>query len=279
MEVGPYKIGVIVQARLGSTRLPNKVLKKIPVGGKETVLSRIVNSVKEISTISNVVVATSELKQNDILDDYCKKIDVECFRGDENNVLSRFYFITKLYNFDYIIRLTGDNPIIDSKLLNEFINNHILKQLDYSNSQFLPLGCNFEMIKASEIIVAHEKANEKYDLEHVTPFIKRNAKKQETYSFSRYKSSRNLRFTIDYPSDYAFLNIIFSEINSDNINLDSIIKYVKENSWLTRINENNFQNTQTNSLIYEIKLLLPLLEESEISLLKTWVLNKKNKNL
>ena len=132
MEVGQFKIGFIIQARLGSLRLPNKVLLPLPVGSKKTIISEIIENLKYISDVSNIIVATSTSKVNDDLEKYINNINVKCFRGSENDVLSRFYNIILKYKFQYIVRLTGDNPVLDYILLKEFIDDFILKNLDYS---------------------------------------------------------------------------------------------------------------------------------------------------
>ena len=181
MAVGQFKIGVIIQARLGSTRLPNKVMLPLPVGSEKTIISEIIERVKDVSEISNVIVATSISKVNDDLESYIDSLKVECYRGSENDVLSRFYEIVIKHDFEYVIRLTGDNPIVDNILLKEFISNFISNDLDYSYSNNLPLGCNFEMMKASEIIKAYKNTEDLFDKEHVTPYIKRFAKKTEDF--------------------------------------------------------------------------------------------------
>lgn len=241
MAVGQFKIGVIIQARLGSTRLPNKVMLPLPVGSKKTIISEIIERVKDVSGISNVIVATSRSKVNDSLESYIDSLKVECYRGSENDVLSRFYDIIIKYKFEYIIRLTGDNPVLDILLLKEFINNFISNDLDYSCSINLPLGCNFEMMKASEIINAHENSNNLFDREHVTPYIKRNANKTADFTFNNIKVIPNLRLTIDYASDYAFINLIYTMLKGKSKSVKNIINLIEKNNWLLDINENKFQ--------------------------------------
>ena len=132
MAVGQFKIGVIIQVRLGSTRLPNKVMLPLPVGSERTIISEIIERVKDISEISNVIVATSTSKVNNDLESYINGLKVQCYRGSENDVLSRFHDIAIQHELEYIIRLTGDNPIVDSTLLREFIFQFISNNLDYS---------------------------------------------------------------------------------------------------------------------------------------------------
>ena len=126
MVDGRYNdIGFIIQARLGSTRLPNKVLKPLPFDGEKPVLKVIIDEVLRISKFSNIIVATSKSTINDKLEGFCKSIGVEAYRGDEENVLSRFNTIIKNKSFKHVVRLTGDNPFIDSSLLKESLDYHL----------------------------------------------------------------------------------------------------------------------------------------------------------
>lgn len=264
MVVGQYKIGAIIQARLGSTRLPNKVLMPMPIGSKESIISQVIKGVKKVSEVSKIVVASSSSVINDYLETHVRSFNIDCYRGDENDVLSRFYEIVKKYSFDYVIRFTADNPIVDDVLLKEFINNFIAQDLDYSYSQNLPLGSNFEMMKANQIIVAHEKTKSFYEKEHVTPYIKRHAKNTEDYKFKKIEFNKELRLTIDYPSDYALIGLIFSMLKDKPKSLKNILKLIEDNSWILKINQNNFQKKNYKSIEEEIENILPVLREREL---------------
>jgi len=273
MAVGQFKIGVIIQARLGSTRLPNKVMLPLPVGSERTIISEIIERVKDVSEISNVIVATSISKVNDDLESYIDSLKVECYRGSENDVLSRFYEIVIKHNFEYVIRLTGDNPIVDNILLKEFISNFISNDLDYSYSNNLPLGCNFEMMKASEIIKAYKNTEDLFDKEHVTPYIKRFAKKTEDFLFNNIGVINNLRLTIDYASDYAFINLIYTMLKNKSKSVKNIIKLIEGNLWLLDINNTNFQKKEFKNIDEEIENILPLIKERELYRLKKLLIN------
>ena len=275
MAVGQFKIGAIIQARLGSTRLPNKVMLPLPVGSEKTIISEVIERVKDVSEISNVIVATSISKVNDDLESYIDSLKVECYRGSENDVLSRFYEIVIKHNFDYVIRLTGDNPIVDNILLKEFISNFISNDLDYSYSNNLPLGCNFEMMKASEIIKAHKNSEDLFDKEHVTPYIKRFAKKTEDFLFNNIVVINNLRLTIDYASDYAFINLIYTMLKDKSKSVKNIINLIGDNLWLLDINNINFQKKEFKNIDEEIENILPLIKERELKRLHNLLINKK----
>jgi len=274
MGDGQYKIGAIIQARLGSTRLPNKVLKQLPSGTNKTVISQIINQINKINIIDDVLVATSKSSINDELENYLLGIDVSCFRGSEEDVLSRFYYIVQEYNYDYVLRFTGDNPIIDQGYLKEFLNYCINNGLTYANTSNLPLGCNFEFISAKEINKAHLGTDNKYDREHVTPFIKKNAELKETYIFENYSNHFNLRLTIDYPTDYLVIDYLFKKIVKNEISLSRIEKIVAKEKWILNVN-NNIQKRKFEYLSEEIEFILPFLDEYELIRIRKKLLNEK----
>ncbi len=263
MEVGQYKIGAIIQARLGSKRLPNKVL--MPIGnGNRTILSQIINQLNKVIKINKVVVATSVSKINDKLETYIKEFNIDCYRGDEENVLSRFSDVIKQNDFDYVLRFTADNPVIDTIYLEEFIENVLTKKLDYSYSKSLPLGCNFEMINAKLLVESDEKATEVYDKEHVTPYVKRMTENKSIFEFPMRSLFRELRLTVDYPTDYSFLYLVSSMLKDKELNLDNILALIKDNNWLLKINESNFQKKEYKDIAEELSDLLPILQVREM---------------
>lgn len=273
MEVGQFKIGAIIQARLGSTRFPNKALMSLPLGGNETILSQVINGVKKAPRVSKIIVASSISLVNDDLEKHVSDFNIDCYRGDENDVLSRFYEIVKKHKFDFVIRFTADNPIIDESLLEEFIANFIAKDLDYSCSQNLPLGCNFEMMKAEQIIEAFENTENLYDKEHVTPYIKRHSKKIEYYTFKEVEFNKELRLTIDYPSDYAFIGLIYSMLKEEPKSLKNIFKLIEKNHWVLNINQHNFQKKNHKNIGEEIENILPIIKERELKRLERLLKN------
>lgn len=264
MVVGQFKIGAIIQARMGSKRLPNKVLLPLPVAGEKTIIRHIIESLTRVDAIHDIVVATSYDHNNDDLANYIQLMSIACYRGSEVDVLSRFYDVVVNERFDFVIRITGDNPIIDSRLLEDFIDEFLRGDLDYLASKNLPVGCNFEMMRSEEIVNAHQNAIDAFDKEHVTPYIKRNAKKQGEYFFQGIIFDDKLRLTIDYPSDYAFLNIIFAELGDEQVTLNRVLEIVEDNKWLLSINSNNYQKIHYSSLSEEIQSILPLLKSREM---------------
>ncbi|SDW45557.1 spore coat polysaccharide biosynthesis protein SpsF [Lutibacter oricola] len=278
MVDGHCKILAVIQARLGSTRLPNKVLMSMPANSEVSILQRIIDALYLEKKISKVVVATSTNKINDDIENICGKLNVSCFRGSENDVLSRFYEVIKDSDYDFVLRFTGDNPILDIKHLDVFIKNHLEKSLNYSYSEGLPLGCNFEMISTEVLKIAYKESTDSYDREHVTPFIKRNFKLIETFNFSVSEKFKKYRFTVDYPSDYALLSLMYSMLeNKASFELLDFIDLIDKNPWLLKVNEENTQKNKFDSLEEEVNYILPKVRELELLFIEKLLLNAKEK--
>lgn len=273
MVDGQFKIGAIIQARLGSIRLPNKVFMPIGEAGR-TIISQVIFQLKRLEIIDKVVVATSVSKINDSLEKYVKELNIDCYRGDEDDVLSRFSNVIESNNFDYVLRFTSDNPVVDLHYLEKFIKNGITKQLDYSCSKNLPLGCNFEMIRSSLLLEANIKSINIYDKEHVTPFIKRSAIKKEFFDFEKKDIYNKLRLTIDYPTDYSFIYLVSHMLKGKELNIENIETLIKNNSWLLSINETNFQKKEYKNIKEEILDILPTIRAREMKRIEKKLINE-----
>ncbi|HCK04729.1 MAG TPA: glutamate-1-semialdehyde aminotransferase, partial [Methylophilaceae bacterium] len=125
------KVIAIVQARMGSTRLPNKMLKKI---GKKSLIQIVMSRLSMSKKIDKIILATSIAKNNDTLVSHVKKLGYDCYRGSENNVLERFFLAAKKYDAEVIVRITGDCPLVDHDLVDMVINNFLNNKVDYSSN-------------------------------------------------------------------------------------------------------------------------------------------------
>ena len=136
---------VIIQARMGSTRLPNKVLKKI---GNQKVIELLIQRLKKVKKISKIIVATTTSSEDDVLCDFLKKKKIIYFRGPKKNVLKRFYLCAKINNLDNIFRITADCPLVDPEIINEAIRKYDNKKIDYLSNTLppsFPDGLDFEL--------------------------------------------------------------------------------------------------------------------------------------
>lgn len=242
MEVGQsdrLKIGAIIQARMLSTRMPGKVLMPLPFPDGPPVLARIVESLKKINRIRKIIIATSTNKENDSIEKYCIDNRINVYRGDEKDVQSRFINLIKEYGFDHIIRLTGDNPIIDSNYLEKTLDSHIKSNSDYTKTSGLPLGTNFEVVKSVALTSRVKFARTQEEKEHVTYHLARSKDTRKNFvSFS--SPIANIRLTIDYPEDYAMLTILFQH-GLKPLTLENVQKIVTQLPWIKEVNSKMIQ--------------------------------------
>ena len=225
------KILIILQARCGSNRFRNKILKKI------NQIPLVVLCVRRLSNLgSKIIVATSTNKEDDKLIKILKKNKINFFRGSLTNVLSRYQHIAKKNNkLDYIVRITSDNAFIDGELVNSVLN-HIIKiksdfyRLDHKKHK-LPKGLGLEIFTPKKIIKLKKNLSSK-DKEHVTLAIYNNKKKYiNSIPIKHLVSKKDLskiNVSIDTKEDYYFVKNIFSKFrNPTKISYKSLIKSLK----------------------------------------------------
>jgi spore coat polysaccharide biosynthesis protein SpsF len=246
----------IIQARMKSTRLPGKILMPLPLGSNKPLLSWIVESLKESLYYKKIFLATSENKENDVLIDFCNNSKIEIFRGDENNVLSRFTSIIKGCHSDCVVRLTADNPIIDTEILDKAITYHLSNNNDYTKTFGLPIGMNFEIIRSKALIKSESLNISEDDKEHVTLYLRNSDDfKKGVFTMSCIPTLKDLRLTVDYPSDFVLLsNILTQKTLNPNIKggINLIEKTFQDYPWLFEINKLNIQKKQFTTIRDEI---------------------------
>ena len=202
------KIVAIVQARLGSTRLPEKVLKK--VNGRpliEILLHRLSKSEK----IGQIVLATSIKSENDKLVSIVKNLGYEVFRGDEEDVLDRYYNAAIQYEADIVIRITGDCPLVDPALIDFLIEEYQSENVDYLsniNPPTYPDGLDIEVFSFSALETTSREAFTKHDREHATPYI-RESGKFRTMNITNDNDYSEECWALDSPEDYEVIQSIF----------------------------------------------------------------------
>jgi glutamate-1-semialdehyde 2,1-aminomutase len=210
------KVLAIVQARMGSTRLPGKVLKE--VNGKpliEILFHRLSLSKK----IDKIILATTQHKENDILAEIVEKRGFEVFRGSEDDVLDRYYQAAKIMEAETIVRVSGDSPIIDPVLLDNIITLFIQTEADFAtntNPPTYPDGMDASVCSFQTLKKAWQEASSKFDREHVTPYI-RGSNLFKKVNLENKHDYSNERWTVDDPEDF---DVIEKVINHFTPNLD-----------------------------------------------------------
>tara|TARA_B100000686_G_scaffold347659_1_gene436842 strand:+ start:793 stop:1491 length:699 start_codon:yes stop_codon:yes gene_type:complete len=202
------KIIVIVQARLTSRRFPRKVIQKI---GRLSIMQIIFERLKQAKLVDEIVFAIPSNRKNNILNNHLKIMNANIFRGSENNVLSRYFHCAKKYEATDIIRVTGDCPLIDPKIVDKLIRIYLKKKIHYLINCYPPKnadGFDVEIFSFNTLKVAKNNAVSKHDTEHVTTYIKRSKKFVKKYILLVNNFSTHL--SLDTKYDLIKLRRIFN---------------------------------------------------------------------
>lgn len=206
------KTVIIIQARLGSTRLPNKVLKDLC---GSPVLWHVVNRVRQAKLVSEIIIATTTLPEDDAIRDFCEENNIKFYRGSSENVLSRYYEAAKKYKAETVIRITSDCPVIDPVLLDSMIEEYLNSNADYMSNSLVrtfPRGLDAEIFSFAALEKTYKEASKQYELEHVTPYIYRHP---ELFKLKNYANDTDLsfhRWTLDTDEDYKLISEIYNAL-------------------------------------------------------------------
>ncbi|MGP1991712.1 cytidylyltransferase domain-containing protein [Zobellia laminariae] len=256
----------IIQARMQSSRLPGKVLIPLPLWGDKQLLMWVIEELRKSKHYGKIVLATSKNKENDLLEDFCSKNSIACFRGEEDDVLSRFTSILKDVYYNTVVRLTADNPIIDINTLDKTISYHQAQGNDYTNTDTLPTGMNFEVVKAQSLLEITNQALTLSDREHVTLFI-RNNKKYKKGVFNPTVSSffKTLRLTVDYASDLLVTSSLLQFGQKHQLRGLELVQAVYTKApYLFEANKNNIQKRQFKDAKMEVDFAIQILQKYEL---------------
>lgn len=206
------KIAAILQARMGSSRFPGKVLSDI--AGKP-LLSHIVERVQATEKIRDIILATTTLPGDDELAFFAAKKSIYCYRGEVDDVLTRFYGAARQFKADVIIRICCDDPLIDPVMLHDLLEMHLQTKSDYTSTSHLrtfPMGVEAEIFNYDVLEKAFNYADKKYEREHVTPYFYEHP---DLFKLSFLEATGklrrpDLRLTIDTPEDMRLIQAIFS---------------------------------------------------------------------
>lgn len=236
-------IGCIVQARMGSSRLPGKTLMK--VDDKNTILDFIINQLSYSKLIDKLILATTNLSMDDIIEDSIKDLDVKLFRGNTNDVLDRYYQCAKKFSLNIIVRITADNPLIDPFIIDEMISKFCLKNYDYMTNTIprtFPYGTEVEILTFNALEKAWYNAKKPSEREHVTPYFYNNPKNFKIHQVQFSSNLSNLRWTIDKQSDLDLVKLIVSKVIKRPILLDDIIMLYNNEPKIFEINKTHIPN-------------------------------------
>lgn len=230
----------ITQARVSSSRLPQKVLKKL---GDKTVLGLHLERLKKSRKINKLVVATTFEKDIEPLLGIVRDSGVDFVQGSLDDVLDRFYQTAKKYSPDYVVRLTSDCPLIDPKLLDEMIEKFLKSGADYGSNCFKPTypdGFDAEIFSFKVLEKAWKEATLKSDREHVTTYIRKHSI-DKIFSLENSENYSQYRLTLDNEEDYQLLQTLVRTIGTDK-DWKTYTDYLIKHPELTKVNEHIKRN-------------------------------------
>ena len=235
------KVICMIQARMGSSRLPGKVLAKIK--GKP-ILEHIVDFLRHSKYTNKIVIATTDHKEDDSIEDLAKKMEIPCYRGSFDDPLGRFYNCAKIFKPDIIVRITGDNPLIDPEIVDKVIQICIENKSEYASNminQTYPLGYLVEAITFSLLENLHKNKKDPLNREHIVWDIRENP---QNYKISEIFAPKHMRrpewrLSVDYIEDLELIKKIFDKLlkPSKYISYQSVFDLLENNPEILKINK------------------------------------------
>lgn len=229
-------ISAIIQARMGSSRLPGKMLEQIE--GK-SVLGHVISRLKSCRYIDNITLATTDLEQDKALLEEARNYNIEAFPGNEKDVLDRYYQCAKKIGSKAIVRITGDCPFLDSKIVDEIILKFLNYDSDYSSNvrpRSFPDGIVAEVFSFEALEEAWTNAKLPSEREHVTPYIWKSPEKFKIVNVENDTDLSELRITLDHKEDLILLKKIGEAMRGRDYTLKNILSILKKNEGWTQIN-------------------------------------------
>ena len=207
------KIIGVMQARMGSSRLPGKVF--LPLADRPLVW-HIMTRLRAVKSISDIFIATTSDKKNDVLEDFSNKNQIICYRhSDENDIVGRFNAISKLVDYDVMIKVNCDCPLIDNNEIQKLLDIFLEKKLDFASNQFsntYPLGYSFQILHSDLIKKCDYFLSNKTDRELFIKWIMDNKESFKTDTISYKRNMSKLRLTLDTKEDYLLMKRIFEKL-------------------------------------------------------------------
>jgi len=231
------KTVAIIQARLGSTRLPGKVL--LDLAG-DSMLARVVHRVRRAASVDEVVIATTVESRDDELAKVCASRGWSCFRGSEHDVLDRYYQTARAHGADVIVRITSDCPLIEPTLIDAIVERRELQQADFASNTLqrtYPRGLDTEVFTSTLLDTAWRDDRNPAWREHVTPFMTNHPERFSIIQFTDAEDHSDLRWTVDTPQDFALVEKVFTHFSDDAFTQEDVLALLARNPEWVKINE------------------------------------------
>jgi len=236
-------IGCIIQARTGSSRLPGKVLMKLD--NELTVLEYVVNQLSFCKLIDKIIIATTDFEEDDTIEQLARKLQVDCFRGNSEDVLDRYYNCAKKFEVKNILRITSDCPLIDPEIVDKVIEKYLSEEYDYvSNTEIrtFPIGTDAEVFSFYLLEKSWKNASLPSEREHVTPYIRNKKIECKIGNLENTTKQDHFRLTLDRIEDLKLIKKIIEKISNRPILMKDVLDVFSKQPELIKINENIPQN-------------------------------------
>ena len=217
------KATAVIQVRMGSTRFPGKIMMKLDE--KFTVLDYVIRQLSHSKLLENIIIATTNLEQDDTVVQYAKDNDLAYFRGEALDVLDRYYQCAKKFSLETIVRMTSDSPFLDPLIVDKTVNKFQEGDFDFVSNNLIrtfPIGIDTEVFSFKTLEQAWKEAKLPSEREHVTTFIKKNKEVFKIYNLENNQKIPIYRLTIDRNEDLEFLRAIASNITKQPILMEDI---------------------------------------------------------
>ena len=234
------RIGAILQGRMGSTRLPGKVL--MTVDNTHPVLYYVLNQLGFCNQLDTIIVATTTLKEDDKIAKFVESLNIECFRGHPSDVLDRYYHCAKKYSLSTIVRITCDDPLIDPTIVDMMIDKFDSDLYDIASNcvnfdRTYPAGTEVEVFSFNALEKAWKNAIKSSDREHVTPYFYNQQDKFKLLNVKYTENISHLGWTVDRIEDLDLVRLISTRIKKRPILMSDILELFSNEPSLIEINK------------------------------------------
>lgn len=226
----------IIQARVGSSRLPGKVLE--PLAGRP-MLRRVVDRVGRARRVARVAVATSRAPADDALEALCRTGGIPCYRGSEEDVLSRYAEAARAFGADPIVRITADCPLIDPAIVDRVLEAYAAGAVDYVSNidpPSYPDGLDVEVFSADALERANAEARLRSEREHVTLYIRNHPQLFRKRNVLGERDLSALRWTVDEPADLEVARAIYQRLGEEPFGMEDVLRLLQKEPEISRAN-------------------------------------------
>jgi spore coat polysaccharide biosynthesis protein SpsF len=230
------RVVAIVQARMGSTRLPGKVLADL---AGRTMLARVVRRASRAARVDEVVVATTARPGDEPIVAECARLAVPCFRGSERDVLDRYHQAAAACEAEVVVRLTADCPLVDPEVIDRVIAAFFAEAPDYASNvlrRTYPRGLDTEVMSRSALARACREAKQPYQRTHVTPYIYQNPESFRLLAVTNGRDESAHRWTVDSPDDLEFARAVYRRMEGDAFSWHDVLRLLDHQPHLADMN-------------------------------------------